>query len=136
MSVLLASVSHGHEFLLDLPVQGPPSLLVLVRLSHKAPHGLQGRLVLLLVIACLVQPGEHLVPLVDGAVEVLHGPFQPVGHVAFAPVPTLTLLAGQGIMPQGGHFPGERVESRTGRDQGRSRDRLFAKVGPLPYGCI
>jgi hypothetical protein len=122
-------------FLLHLPVQGPSPRLMCVRLFHQAPHGVQaGRVLLLVVITRQVQPGEYLVPLVDGAVEVLQSSPQPVNHLTSASA--RAFVTGPTVMPQGSGFPGEAMKGRPGRKQGRHRDRFLGKAGPLPDGLI
>jgi hypothetical protein len=104
-------------FLEHLPVQGPPSRLVLGYLPYQGADGLQaGRVPLFVVIARQVQPGEHLLPLVDGAVEVLYGSLQPVRLLAGASA--LALVDCPGVVPQGLGFPGEAMKGGTSCQQG------------------
>ena len=127
--------ADANVLLQHLPVQGTPPRLVLVRLPHQESNGVQaGRVLLFVVIARQVQPGEHLLPLVDGTVEVLHGSLQPVCLLAGASA--LAFVDCPGIVPQSFGLPGKAVEGGASRQQGRHRDRFLSKGCPLPNRFI
>ena len=72
---LLLLVLPGFDVLAEyLLVQGTASPLVPLHLRHQGANHLETfRGLLPVVIACQVEPTEHLLPLIESAVQVLYG---------------------------------------------------------------
>jgi hypothetical protein len=112
-----------------LLVQGTASALVPLHLCHQGANHLERfRVLLPVVVACQVEPTEHLLPLVERTVQVLHGSTEPEDDLvtAFA----LPFLECPGAVLERMGFPIEAPKGRAGCHECGGGQRLLAKGGP------
>ena len=127
---LLLLVLPGFDVLPKyLLVQGTSSALVPLHLRHQGADHLEAfRVLLPVVIACQVEPTEHLLPLVQRTVQVLHGSAQPEDDLV--PAFALAFLGCPGGVLERMCFPIEAPKGRAGGHERGGGQRLLAKGSP------
>src|SRR5258708_5543735 len=113
----------------QLLVESTASALMPLHLGHQGANHLEGfRVLLPVVVACQVEPTEHLLPLVERTVQVLHGSAQPEDDLV--PAPALAFVGCPRGVLQRMCFPIEAPKGRARCHECGGGQRLLAKISP------
>src|SRR5258708_15894891 len=103
--------------------------MVPLHLRHQGANRLQAfRVLLPVVVACQIEPTEALLPMVQGAVQVLDSSAQPENDLV--PAFTLPFVGGPGAVLERVGFPVEAAKGRAGCHECGGGERLLAKGSP------